>query len=133
MTTKQLLLIFFLFSFFNNYGQLKKVMKIEITKIDYNIDFIKSIDCNSFGKDFLNSKTYLIKDKRKICQIQSVLKKGIFNENLSNNGYKIDTRGRFIFFYSDNSRDTMCVSIAALKLNNKIITDRKIINYIIRL
>ncbi|KDN55709.1 hypothetical protein [Flavobacterium seoulense] len=128
----QVFLVFFL-CFFKSFGQEKKVAKLKITKINYSIDFIKKVDCNSFDKNFPKAKTYCINSKDKIDSIQQILNKiGVMKYDY-NSVYEVDTRGKLVVFYSNNSSDTICISLAALRFDNRIITDRKMIDYIIKL
>ncbi|MEN2403178.1 hypothetical protein GKZ90_0025590 [Flavobacterium sp. MC2016-06] len=128
--------IIVLFAVFLNLGcgiPEKKITEIRVKKVDLEITTITRVNCEIFDltfQDYKELKTYVLKEKNIMDKVKNI----IDSIRPSQKKYDIDVREKVIIFYSDNTKDTLCVSLTGLTLNGNLMQlNRKSLEFINKL
>lgn len=109
----------------------KKITEILVKKVDLNIDTAISVDCANFDIYFKKIiKVSQIRNEIVFKKMQLIIKELKFTDEIKN----IDTRQKVIIFYSDNSKDVLCIDRFGMTINGKsILIDKDAMNFILKL
>jgi Fe2+ transport system protein B len=92
------------------------VNKIQITKVDFAITSIISVDCNELEYYFKEEiENIVIEDGKEIEKIMKI----ISSLERDTTNYKPDIRAQLLLYYDDNRIDTLCMSNLGIILNNQ--------------
>lgn len=84
----------------------RELMRVEGSQVNFRITTFIGISCKEYDKQFSSTKALKITEKAKLAAIDSRLK--ILEPDTHK--YEIDTRAKIIFFYSNLTTDTLCIS-----------------------
>jgi hypothetical protein len=92
------------------------VKKIKLTKVDFAITSIISVDCDRLENYFNEEvETIIIEDQNEIEKIMKV----ISSLESDTTNYKPDVRAKLLLHYDNNKIDTICMSDIGILYNGK--------------
>ena len=119
------ILAIFTFSFCSTEIPIKK---IEIKKVDFEINTVFRIDCNDFENSFKKElKSIIVTDKLTIQKFEQELTM----LQIDTGSYNPDVRAKLLIHYSDTRIDTLCMSEIGFLLNGKsFLSNEELLNLV---
>jgi len=108
--------------------KMKKVARIEVYKVDFDIETFIKVDCENFNKYF-NSQidTVIVSDKKNIAHFSNLLQ-GLTPDS---SNYTPDVRAKIVIVYDDASTETLCLSKLGVLLNNEsFLGENNLVNFV---
>jgi hypothetical protein len=109
--------LFIMFSFFScKQSTMNEIEKIEIYKVDFDRTSIVRVDCNDFQSFFKKLvKNSVVKSKKELL----ILKNYLNELEEDPDGYLPDVRAKIIIHYTNETKDTLCLSDLGIIFNGK--------------
>lgn len=104
------------------------INKLEIRKVDFEINTVFRIGCNNFEDSFKKDvKSITITDKSRIQNFKQLLAKlKVDKEN-----YNPDVRAKLLIYYSNSKIDTLCMSEIGILFNGKsYLANEELLNFV---
>lgn len=122
------LVMFFLFLSCANRPREKDIERALLKKVNFDINSIVNIKCENFESTFKNKLELIeINDTSSLRKLELVLK-SLKSDSI---GRELDVRAKLILFYSDRTKDSLCMDRFRVTLNGKtFLMKQEFLNFI---